>query len=121
MKTTLEKSTTMSRTTSLPGRVVDRLFAAINQTAESSSRLLIKSFGHFESAGQTYTLPRYVYLGPKGGGDPIRIGIFATIHGDEPEGALGLLRLLTLLEKNADVAQGYALFHFPVWISNIVL
>jgi hypothetical protein len=53
-------------------------------------------------------------LGPKGGGDTIRIGIFAAIHGDEPEGALGLLKLLSLLERNPEIAQGYALFFYPV-------
>ena len=59
-------------------------------------------------------LPRYVYLGPKGGGDVIRIGIFATIHGDEPEGALALTRFVSELERNPDVAQGYALYIYPV-------
>src|SRR5207244_3454269 len=29
-------------------------------------------------------LPAYLFLGPRGGGDPIRIGLFAGIHGDEP-------------------------------------
>src|SRR2546421_6377160 len=64
-------------------RAVDRLLASINQTVENSKFLVSKSLGQFDSAGQTYTLPRYVFLGPKGGGDTVRIGIFATIHGDE--------------------------------------
>jgi predicted deacylase len=59
-------------------------------------------------------LPRYVFLGPKGGGDTIRIGIFATIHGDEPEGALALARFITALEKNPELAKGYALFIYPL-------
>ena len=95
-------------------RAVERLLAPIDQIAEASSHLWSKSLGQFESSGQTYSLPRYIFLGPKGGGDPIRIGIFATIHGDEPEGALGLFRLLTLLEKEPALAKGYALFLYPV-------
>ena len=95
-------------------RPVDRLLATIDQAAEGSPHLLSSSLGQFESAGQTYTLPRYVFLGPKGGGDTIRIGIFATIHGDEPEGALGLFRFLSLLHKEPDLAKGYALFLYPV-------
>ena len=95
-------------------RVMDRLLAPLDQAAENSLHLLSKSFGWFESAGQSYSLPRYVYFGPKGGGETIRIGIFATVHGDEPEGALGLLRLLSMLEKDPEPAKGYALFLYPV-------
>jgi hypothetical protein len=56
-------------------RSVVRLLAPLNQLAENSPHFLSKSFGQFHSAGQTYSLPRYVYLGPKGGGDTIRIGV----------------------------------------------
>lgn len=95
-------------------RPLERIVAPLNQIAEKSCHFLSKSFGQFESEGQIYSLPRYVYLGPKGGGDTIRIGIFATIHGDEPEGALALARLVTLLERNPELAQGYCLFLYPV-------
>jgi murein peptide amidase A len=59
-------------------------------------------------------LPRYLYLGERGGGDVIRLGIFAVIHGDEPEGALAVNRLVTLLERDPEIARGYALFLYPV-------
>jgi len=95
-------------------RAVERLLAPLDQIAESSPHFLSKSFGHFQSAGQSYSLPRYVYLGPKGGGDTLRIGIFATIHGDEPEGALALTRFVTALEQNRELAKGYAIFLYPV-------
>lgn len=95
-------------------RALDQLLSPLDAVAENSRRFLSKSFGQFKSASQSYTLPRYVYLGPRGGGDTIRIGLFATIHGDEPEGALALARLATLLEENGDLAKGYALFFYPV-------
>lgn len=95
-------------------RSVERLLAPFDQIAESSPHFLSKSFGQFQSAGQSYSLPRYVYLGPKGGGDTLRIGIFATIHGDEPEGALALTRFIESLEENRELAKGYALFIYPV-------
>jgi len=95
-------------------RAMDRLLGPLDRAAESSTHLLSKTFGQFESAGESYSLPRYIYFGPRGGGDTIRIGIFATLHGDEPEGALGLLRLLSLLEKDPEAATGYALFLYPV-------
>ena len=95
-------------------RSIGCLLGQFDHAAEASTHFLSRSFGSFASAGQTYQLPRYVHLGPKGGGDTIRIGIFATIHGDEPEGALGLARLVETLAKSPDLAQGYALFLYPV-------
>ena len=63
-------------------RSVERLLAPLDELAAQSKNFLSRSFGEFESDGQSYRLPRYVYLGPKGGGDTLRLGIFATIHGD---------------------------------------
>jgi murein peptide amidase A len=95
-------------------RATEKLVSAFDEVALNSHYLIKKPMAEFESRGQKYSLPRYLFLGPKGGGDTIRIGIFATLHGDEPEGALGLTRLITALEKNPDIAQGYALFIYPV-------
>ena len=75
-------------------RSVAHLLAPLDQMAESSSHIISKSLREFERAGRSYRLPRYVYLGPRGGGDRIRIGIFAAIHGDEPEGALATVRFV---------------------------
>jgi predicted deacylase len=44
----------------------------------------------------------------------VRLGIFASIHGDEPEGALALTRFVTELERQPDLAKGYAIFIYPV-------
>jgi len=95
-------------------RSVARLLEPLDRIAESSRHLLSKSLGQFESRGASYRLPRYLYVGPRGGGDILRIGIFATIHGDEPEGALALGRFLNQLDQKPELAQGYALFIYPV-------
>ena len=72
-------------------------------------------FGRAQTASSPEPqLPRYLYLGERGGADMIRLGIFATIHGDEPEGALALGRFLTMLEQDLEIATGYALFLYPV-------
>src|SRR3954451_2606949 len=95
-------------------RSVARLLEGLHELTENSQHIVSKSFGLFESHGREYNLPRYVFLGPRGGGDTIRIGIFDTIHGDEPEGTLGLIRFVRGLTRNPDIAQGYALFLYPV-------
>jgi len=62
-------------------------------------------------AGQ---LPRYLFEGPHGGGDHIRIGIFAGIHGDERAGSSALVRLAEKLARNPELAEGYHLYLYPV-------
>jgi protein MpaA len=110
--TLLKNQTVAARVTER--RQLDRLLAPLEQIAERSAHIISKSLGRFDSEGRTYSLPRYVFLGPKGGGDTIRIGIFATIHGDEPEGALALTRFVSALSDNPEIAKGYALFIYPV-------
>ena len=95
-------------------RPLDRLLSPFDNLATNSDHFFAKTFGQRDHESATHTLPRYVYLGPRGGGDIIRLGIFATIHGDEPEGALALTRFLGELEKNPEIAKGYALFIYPV-------
>lgn len=95
-------------------RSIADLLAPLNRLAINSPNLLVRSAGKFEVNGESYELPRYLFIGPKGGDDPIRIGIFATIHGDEPEGANAVVQLLSLLEANPELARGYCLFVYPV-------
>src|SRR3989442_2566572 len=42
-----------------------------------------ESLGSFEIQGKKYSLPRFVFHGPNSS-DPICLGLFAAIHGDEP-------------------------------------
>ena len=95
-------------------RAIEKLLSSFDEIALNSHNLVAKPLAEFESNSRKYSIPRYLFLGPKGGGDTIRIGIFATIHGDEPEGTLGLVRFITALERNPQPAQGYALFIYPV-------
>lgn len=115
MKTTLELPKPITHKQIVPEkRASEKLLAPLDEIARNSNYLISKPLHGFEGHGQRYGLPRYVFLGPKGGGDTIRIGIFATIHGDEPEGALGLVRFISALERDPDIAKGYALFIYPL-------
>jgi predicted deacylase len=44
----------------------------------------------------------------------IRIGIFAGIHGDEPEGVHALIQFLSLMARQPELATGYCLFVYPL-------
>jgi protein MpaA len=95
-------------------RSIADLLAPLDRLAADSPNLIANHGAHFEVNGQTYELPRYLFIGPKGGDDPIRIGLFAAIHGDEPEGAHALVQFLSLLEQNPELVAGYCLFVYPV-------
>ncbi|MEY4200172.1 MAG: hypothetical protein RLZZ265_1912 [Verrucomicrobiota bacterium] len=114
MTSAFVKDFALAPVATLPKRPLDTVLAPLDEMAARSTDFIRKPLGEFESEGRSYSLPRYVYLGPKGGGDILRIGIFASIHGDEPEGALALTRFVAALEANPDIAKGYALFIYPI-------
>jgi len=95
-------------------RSIADLLAPLDQIAAHSPNLVAKHDAHFEAGGETYELPRYLFVGPKGGDTPIRVGIFAGIHGDEPEGVRAVVQFLKLLEAGPELAAGYYLSFYPV-------
>jgi protein MpaA len=95
-------------------RSIADLLAPLDAVVAASPSFVRQSSGDFEIDGEQYELPRYLFLGPKGGDAPIRIAIFAGIHGDEPEGVHAAVQFLKLLEKKPELAAGYALSVYPV-------
>ena len=95
-------------------RSIADLLAPLEKIAAQSPNLVANHEAHFEIGGETYELPRYLFVGPKGGDAPIRVGIFAAIHGDEPEGAYAIVQFIKLLETKPELAAGYLLSFYPV-------
>jgi hypothetical protein len=67
----------------------------------------------FELNGESCAIPRFTFRSPHAV-DPIRLGIFAAIHGDEPAGALAAVQLLLHLARQPQVAAGYHVTAYPV-------
>jgi protein MpaA len=96
-------------------RSIEDTLNPLNEMAKKSASLIANSEARFEHGSEVYELSRYLFLGPRGGAaEPLRIGIFAGIHGDEPEGVHALVRFLTLLEQDPSLAAGYCLFGYPI-------
>jgi hypothetical protein len=95
-------------------RSVPGLLAPLYEAARKSPDLLASNIGEFHHGEDRYTLPRFIFNGPQGGGEPIRLAIFAGIHGDEPEGALALTRFLIGLVATPALATGYRIYAYPV-------
>lgn len=70
--------------------------------------------GSFRVGEQRYTIPRFTFLGPTTNVPQRRIGCFGLVHGDEPAGALALLKLLQALVATPELAAGYDLVLYPV-------
>ena len=109
MMTAIRSTTT--NTPALPARVLSlaNLLAPLEQLTAHSANLVASREAYFENQGERYELPHYLFIGPRGGDAPIRLGIFAAIHGDEPEGAHALVRFVQFLENYPEIAQGYLL------------
>src|ERR1700761_391983 len=92
-----------------PRRSIADLLAPLEEIARTSPNLVANHDARFEAGGESYELPRYLFVGPRGGDTPIRVGIFAGIHGDEPEGVHALIQFIKLLEAKPELATGYYL------------
>jgi hypothetical protein len=95
-------------------RSIADLLAPLEKIAAHSVNLVANHDARFEVGSETYELPRYLFVGPQGGDTPIRIGVFAGIHGDEPEGAHAVIQFIKLLEAKPEFATGYCLSFYPI-------
>lgn len=68
----------------------------------------------FSGAGREHKLVRFHFAGPPAGHDPIQLGLFAGVHGDEPTGSAALVEFLTALAATPARAAGYELWAYPV-------
>lgn len=82
--------------------------------AEKTGFLFYSEIGRFHHGGTVYSLPRFVFIGPGAQEDAVRIGIFAAIHGDEPETACAALEFLRGLLREPERARGYQIYVYPV-------
>ena len=95
-------------------RSIADLLAPLEKIAAHSPNLVANHEATFQVGGETHVLPRYLFVGPQGGDTPIRLGIFAGIHGNEPEGIHALVQFIKLLEARPELAAGYYLSFYPV-------
>jgi murein peptide amidase A len=91
-----------------------QLLKPLLDLSKKSDSLVVGSIGQFLVGRKMFQIPRFVFMGPTGGGDTIRLAIFAGFHGDEPEGAEALVALLQELENTPKPATGYHIYAYPL-------
>jgi murein peptide amidase A len=72
-----------------------------------------ESLGDFKVGNGSYSLPCFSFRGPNSP-DPIRIGIFGAIHGDEPAGALAAAKFVQDLSESPLPAESFLLHVYPI-------
>jgi murein peptide amidase A len=93
---------------------IDDLLRPLQAFAAESERFSVDTLEAQGLNGTKVRLPRVMLRGPRGGGDLVRIGLFAGIHGDEPAGCHALVHLVQRLATNPAPAEGYRLHFYPV-------
>lgn len=93
-----------------------RLLAPFFELVETHAELVGNVAGSFKCGDKRYAIPRFVWFGGEAtpGIEPVRIGLFAVVHGDEPAGALALANLVHTLAEQPSLARGYDLVFYPV-------
>lgn len=93
---------------------IEGFLKTLTNEAYESDYLFYSPVGQFSHDRYHYRLARYIFLGPESSDEPIRLGIFATIHGDEPESGQALIEFLQRLHREPERARGYQIFAYPV-------
>lgn len=93
---------------------VGKLIEELRREAEGSEHLFYSEIGKFHNGGEVYSIPRFCFMGPGPIDEPVRIGIFAAIHGDESETAHAALEFLQRLLKEPERARGYQIYVYPI-------
>jgi murein peptide amidase A len=73
----------------------------------------LDSLGPFSHSGSEYFLPRCTFAGPNSS-DPIRIGMFGGIHGDEPAGTLAAVEFLRRVAAEPARGENFLLTIYPI-------
>src|SRR5271166_4204692 len=107
MSIVLQNLKTVATVSQARRRSIADLLAPLEKLAVNSPNLVANHEARFDVDGEAYEMPRYLFVGPKGGDTPIRVGIFAGVHGDETEGIHAIIQFIRMLESRPELATGY--------------
>ena len=82
--------------------------------AKTSDHLIVSNGHDFRIGDRRFTIPKFIFLGEKGGSVPFEIGIFAGLGADHTATSQAVANLLIDLEWLPDVAENHVVFAYPV-------
>jgi len=89
------------------------LLSSFYELSNDSALLETRALQVVPTNSGSIEFPSFVLKGERGGGDPVRLGFFAGIHGDETAGVLALAQFAKDLVNNPVLSEGYRLFFYP--------
>lgn len=93
---------------------LDDAFSRLYGIAQHSTHVFGSPLGPVTIAGETYTLPRFVYFGPQFSDESVRLVFHAGFDGRDPRPTRALLHVVERLALKPDVGQGLNLTFFPL-------
>lgn len=90
------------------------LLGPVFKLAGHCPALVASMAGEFYSNARAFGIPRFRITGAEAGHEPIRLGLFAGLHGDEFAGCAALTKFAAILAGNPQRAAGYELTIYPV-------
>ncbi len=90
------------------------LLDAFQALAAQHPELLELTLGHVSGPSEGGgPLKRYTWHGPRGGGDRLKLALFAGIHGDEPAGGWALFDFAAALLAQPKLGEGFEFVFYP--------
>jgi murein peptide amidase A len=79
-----------------------------------SPYLTADSIGMWHTGEERFWMPRFIFQRTQRMKRRIKVGLFAGVHGDEPEAVLGLVDLVRALNARPEVGRDYQRFIYPM-------
>jgi hypothetical protein len=98
---------------SMPPKLRKLLLPLLLEVAVSPY-LIADAIGMWRIREERFWIPRFIFQRTQQAKRRIKVGIFAGIHGNEPEGVLGLVDLVRGLNARPEVGRDYQLFIYPM-------
>jgi len=80
----------------------------------ASPYLIADSIGMWHMGEERFWMPRFIFQRTQRMKRRIKVGLFAGLHGDEPEAVLGLVDLVRALNARPEGGRDYQLFIYPM-------
>jgi murein peptide amidase A len=98
---------------SIPPPLRELLLPLLLEVA-ASPYLIADSLGTWYTGEERFWMPRFIFQRTQRMKRRIKVGLFAGVHGDEPEAVLGLVDLVRALNARPEVGRDYQLFIYPM-------
>jgi len=92
---------------------LEEILAPVYEAARDSYSL-VASRQSVALRGETSEIPRFLLLGQRGGGKPIRLGLFAGFEAGNLDSVRAITQLLLQLKSSPHLSRDFALISYPV-------